>query len=173
MHNRDCDWLAVAKLALAINKISRLGQTNHQSDHAIVHVTSPEHDWNVDQQGYWKVICVHSFLEWFWLIFGTKQWLRHEKWSEKRGNEKEEPEEERERIISVSGVFSRREQMYASTQRLLLCTKLAPWWVLAAAISILLFPWTPDALTPAAQPSIPPPNTPSPLCLSQQGLKAS
>lgn len=50
----------------------------------------------------------------------------------------------------MSGVFSRCEQMYASTQRLLLCTELAPWWVLAAAISIRRFPWTPDALTPAA-----------------------
>lgn len=86
----------------------------------------------------------------------------HKKWNEKGGNVKEEPEEERERIISVSGVFSRREQMYASTQRLPLCTELAPWWVLAAAVSIL-FPWTPDALTRAT----------AALCATPPGLKAS
>ncbi|GAA6070336.1 uncharacterized [Tachysurus ichikawai] len=39
--------------------------------------------------------------------------------------------------------------MYASTQRHPLCTELAPWWVLVAAVSILYFPRTPDALTPA------------------------
>lgn len=83
----------------------------------------------------------------------------------KGGTNRRSLKEERERIITVSGVFSRREQMYASTQRLPLCTELAPWWVLAAAVSILRFPWTPDAPTPAAQPSTPqlhPHNTPPP-----------
>lgn len=52
-------------------------------------------------------------------------------------------------------MFSCREQMSASTWRLLLRAKPAPWCALAATISMLHLPWTPDALTPGIVPPLP------------------
>lgn len=165
MHNRDCEWLAVmAKLALFKNKASPFGADYQQSDGTIVQVNSSEHEGNLDLQGYWNVMCTHCLaLTRFQDKTMPETWkkkTREVKWG-RGGTKRRSLEEERERIISVSGAFSRREQMYASTQRLPLCTELAPWWVLAAAVSILCFPWTPDALTPAAQPFVTPPPPPS------------
>lgn len=65
MHNRDCERLAVlAKLVLVKTKISHLGQTttNLIILLTIVHVSSSENDWNLFQQGYWKVLCTHSLV---------------------------------------------------------------------------------------------------------------